>query len=346
MLAETTKMAVHRVPQFRATAAWVMGKCADPRFREPLALLMNDATPMVRSQAFRALGSIKLAGILAREGTPLRVSGLLLERAIHGTRKGSRRLRLAVNSVDGSVQSKVKPIQFLLSEDGQPILEYWVLEREAQEAMSVVFVLPRYTEASEVESPCAKAALKCLRWKRPSDLWGCLTWSPDTESEPVFETDDTLALTGRPDLLLAALSEIPRRADCADFWHTCWRALRSGASVVRGKRQIIVLAVKPVVGAGGHGLAEALDAGRGRIQVIASAPNAPVDEICRKTKTSCVWAEHDDAIVAAMENAYLNMLARYEVEFQPRSEGARQVEIKVQTRDGWGQTVIPLVTTA
>jgi hypothetical protein len=342
VLAETVKMATHAGPQFRATAAWVMGKCADPRFREPLAQLLSDGTPMVRSQAFKALGNIKLALLLAAEGNPLRISGLLLEPSGQSARKGGRRLRLAVTKPDGLSHVRVRPIQFMVTEDGQPVLKYRVVEQPAPEAISVVFVFPRHPDQAEAEDACSKAALNCLKWKRTSDLWACLPWSPEVEGEPPSESDATLPFTGRPELLSASFSEIVRRSDCADFWHTWWHALRAGASVVRGKRHIIVVAGETVDGVGGHGLAEALDAARGRVQVVASPPNPAVESICRKTRTNCTWAGAGEGITSAIERAYLNLLARYELEYQPLSADARQVEIKIQAQDGWGEIVIPI----
>ncbi len=53
------KMAVHRTPKFRATAAWVMGQTGDARFLEALGKMESDSDESVRRNAAQAIARIR-----------------------------------------------------------------------------------------------------------------------------------------------------------------------------------------------------------------------------------------------------------------------------------------------
>ena len=53
------RVAKHLKPEFRSTAAWVMGKIGDPAYAAELTLMVKDTDPMVRSAALRALLEIR-----------------------------------------------------------------------------------------------------------------------------------------------------------------------------------------------------------------------------------------------------------------------------------------------
>jgi HEAT repeat protein len=333
-LEETVRMANHPSPQFRATAAWVMGRCADPRFREPLAHLLRDASATVRARALKSLSSIKAAPARVSGGR-LRLSSMLLD-ASAGPQPVRRRLQVAVMSEDGRIHRKVLPIQFAITEGTCPILQYRVTLRPVPEAMSVIIVLPRSEEAAV----WSKAVRRCLKWKRTLDLWTFVPWAlgEGDESAPIDEAP--LTFTARPDLLWAQLNGFLPRRQRLDFWHAWWRALRAKAAVTRGKRHILVLAGEPVSGAAGLGLAEALEAARGQVQVIATSPNPAIEDVCLRTRTSLVKPVGNDTVATAIEQAYLNLLGRYEIEYQPQAAEAVQVEISVQTEEGSGSAVV------
>jgi hypothetical protein len=48
----------------------------------------------------------------------------------------------------------------------------------------------------------------------------------------------------------------------------------------------------------------------------------------------------EDEISAMIEQAYLNLLARYEIAYQPVVPDAPVLKVRIQTPGGWGETLI------
>jgi hypothetical protein len=48
----------------------------------------------------------------------------------------------------------------------------------------------------------------------------------------------------------------------------------------------------------------------------------------------------EDEIPAMIEQAYLNLLARYEIAYQPVAPNAPVLKVRIQTPGGWGETLI------
>ena len=135
---------------------------------------------------------------------------------------------------------KVAPLQFLLSEGGQYITSYKVSEKPLPEAMSVVFVIPRSREAAG--GAFFDGVLRCLRWKRPSDLWSILPYIETGDGEPPPPHDPEPAVfTGNSDALAATLRDTPKRLDCTDLWTGVWCATKQDGGQSRGRRHVIVL---------------------------------------------------------------------------------------------------------
>ncbi|HEY1183032.1 MAG TPA: HEAT repeat domain-containing protein, partial [Bryobacteraceae bacterium] len=344
-LAETIKLAAHPAPVFRATAAWVMGETGDPRFREPVAQLLRDPHPMVRSRALRSVASIKAAMAQAATGQPWRLSSLMLETmaaASAGGPKLTRRLQVAVGAPGGAPPA-LRAIHFMLCEDRLPVLNYHVTVRPSPPPMSVVFLFPRGGEAQE--PPWVTGALGCLAGKRPSDLWAYLPWRPAGEAAPAApaaQANQEFPFTPNPDALADAFRRMTQRADCADMWQTLWRALRAESNLARGKRHVIVFAAEPVRGVAGPGLVATVGAALGLVQVISSVPNPALEDLCNKTRISYAYAAAPEQIIARIEEAYLNLNARYEIGYQTLSQEARELKIRIQCPSGWGETSVAI----
>jgi hypothetical protein len=346
-LMEAVSMGSHASSSFRLTAAWLMGEMGDERLRAPLAQLMRDPAPSVRLRAFKALGRMKAA--LAQAASeqanlpdPCRVSGLFA-----GTdfdpQKAVRKLYVSVTTPDGKEHIKVLPTQFYLREDGSPVLNYRVAQRPAPEAMSVVFVLPRAGTTSE--SPWVAAVLNCLNWKRTSDLWAYLAWTTQSEEDGGVlgqKMDEALAFSASLQVLATALTAPPARDECSDLWHTMYRALRPETKVGRGRRHVLVFCPDAVSGAGGEVLANALSSPLASVQVISAAPNPRLEALCHRTRTSLVRVESAEAAAAAIEQAYLGLLARYEITYKTVSSAARQLEIQVRSPAGRGALTLAI----
>jgi hypothetical protein len=345
-LAEALKLAAHPDAVFRATAAWVMGETGDPRFREPVAQMLRDPHPMVRSRALRSVACIKAAMARAATGQPWRLSSLTLETMAAASAAGpklTRRVQVAVGTA-GSAPPALRAIHFMLCEDGQPVLNYHVTVRPSPPPMSVVFLFPRGGEAQE--PPWVTGALGCLAEKRPSDLWAYLPWKPAGEAvptAPAAQANEELPFTPNRDALAGSFRRMTQRADCADMWQTLWRALRAESTLARGKRHVIVFAAEQVRGVAGPGLVATVGAARGIVQVISSVPNPALEDLCNKARISYTYAAAPEEIIARIEEAYLNLNARYEIAYQTLSREARELKIRIQCPSGWGETtmVIP-----
>ena len=344
-LTETIKVAGHPDAIFRATAAWVMGETGDSRFREPVAQLLRDPHPMVRSRALRSVACIKAATARAATGQPWRLSSLMLgtmAAASAGGPKPTRHLQVAVGALGGA-PPVLRAIHFVLSEDGLPVLDYHVTMRPSPPPMSVVFLFPRGGEAQE--PPWVTGALGCLAGKRPSDLWAYLPWMAAGEgaaAAPAAQANQEFPFTPNQGVLADAFRRMTQRADCADMWQTLWRALRAESTLARGKRHVIVFAAEQVRGVAGPGLVATVGAARGIVQVISAVSNPALKELCNKARIGYTHASSPEDIIARIEEAYLNLNARYEIGYQTLSPEARELKIRIQCPSGWGETSVAI----
>jgi hypothetical protein len=335
MLADVVKLAGHESALFRSSAAWVMGETGDSRFAEALRHLISEPDPIVRKRAFAALAQLKAANAQPPMGAQWHMAGRMLGGE---SPKGLRRLMLAVVGDDMREQPKIAPLQFILSEGAQYITSYKISQKPLPESMSVVFVIPRSREGAG--AAFFAGALNCLRWKRPSDLWSVLPYIETGDGEPPPPRDPEPPLfTGNSDALAAALNDTPKRLECTDLWTAVWRAIKQDGGQSRGKRHVIVFSTAEEGRIAGHGLISSLQNGRIPVQAISSGPNEQLEEFCRRTHT---WYRSgaEEEIPAMIEQAYLNLLARHEIAYQPMAANAPVLKVRVQTPVGWGETQI------
>lgn len=334
-LADVMKLAGAESTLFRSSAAWVMGESGDPRFTESLRRMISDPEAVVRKRAFAALAQIKTANAQPPVGERWHVAGRMLAGE---SVKGLRRLMLAVASEDMRAQPKVAPLQFLLSEGAQYITSFKVTEKPLPESMSVVFVIPHSREAAD--GAFYEGALNCLRWKRPSDLWSLLPYIETGDGEaPVPRDPEPPLFTSSAAALATFLRGTPKRMESTDLWTAMWCATNQDGGQSRGKRHIIVFSSAEEGRIAGHGLIENLQGGRVPVQVICSGPNRQLTELCRRThvmQRNCAAEELGEII----EQAYLNLLARYEIAYQPAAATTTDIKVHLQTPFGWGETLI------
>uniref|UniRef100_Q029J2 PBS lyase HEAT domain protein repeat-containing protein n=1 Tax=Solibacter usitatus (strain Ellin6076) TaxID=234267 RepID=Q029J2_SOLUE len=341
VLTEITRLAAHESALFRATATWVMGESGDPRFTDSLRKLISEADPMVRKRAFAALSRIKSANAQPMQGQPWHIAGRILAGE---SIKGIRRALIAVASEDMRDQPKVAPLQFLLSEAGQYITSYKVVEKPPPEAISVIFVIPRSRDAAG--GAFFSAAARCLTWKRPSDLWSILPYIEAGDGEPPAPHDpDPAEFTAKSEALAATLQGTPKRIECTDLWTALWRASRPDAGQSRGRRHVIVFSSAEESRIAGHGLISTVQTGRVPLQAICAGPNAELQEFCKRTRMPLQLGVQDE-ISELVERAYLNLLTRYEISYQPVSTEPVPLKVRVQSPTGWGEAVIPFYSEA
>ncbi len=84
-----------------------------------------------------------------------------------------------------------------------------------------------------------RGAMASLRGKRSSDFWACELFLPEGPCEAV-PSEDPLAFHSNAMGVEAALHRYPQKVECADIWHTMWRALHAESASVRGRRHVIL----------------------------------------------------------------------------------------------------------
>jgi hypothetical protein len=241
----------------------------------------------------------------------------------------------------GSESLKLLPTHFIVSEDNQTVMSYQVLERPAREAMTVIFVFPR--TATPHLAPWNQGALRCLDWKRPADLWCTVPYLPEDDSAPAAGLDLELPpFSSQPQLAAASFTNSPKRADCTDFWTALWRTVRNESGPVRGKRHLIVFAPVDIGRIAGHGLIASVISSRTSVQLISNGPNSALQEFCRMTGGTFQTGKTDAALADLVTRAYLNLLACYDITYQPVVPGASAIRVRVNSPTGWGESSISI----
>lgn len=331
-------MASHGDALFRSTAAWVMGETGDPRFIEILARMLVKPDPTVRKHALAALRSIKEASAQTVQSAPWKVAGIIANPP-GDWQRSHRKIHLAVTTESGDLP-KLLPTQFILSENGQNVLSYKVVEKPPAEAISVLFVFPR--AANPETAPWNVGALKCLAWKRPSDRWASLPFLPTAEPEGGGHIEEPPVYLNSADALATSFMKTPRRLESSELWETLWRCVLPDVAPVRGRRHLIVVVNEELSRAAGRGLIANVLTSRTSLQVIASLPNLMLDEFCRNSRARLQTFEREDQISELVQQAYLHLTTRYEISYQPISNDAVEVKARVQTASGWGEVKIPI----
>jgi HEAT repeat protein len=338
IIPDLLKMAEHESALFRSTAAWVMGETGDPRFTEVLAKLLPDSNTAVRSRALAALGRIKASLAQSRAGEEWLLSGALLD---FSPQKPARRLQLAVAGEEAHDFPRILPTQVLISDNGQPVSAYKMLERVVGESMTVVFALPR--EAVPGGSSWTLGVQACNAWRRPSDLWAVSYYLTGPASDAGSDSlEEPPRFSSNSAALEAALEQPPARAECTDLWRTIWRAVRNDKGQTRGKRHLILFSHDEPLRCAGDGLISAVIASRTTVQVIAAEPSPKVEDFCRRARAGFHVPGSDEAIARAIEMACLNLLARYEVLWQSAGGEDGPIRVRIHTPAGWGETTVPL----
>jgi hypothetical protein len=156
-----------------------------------------------------------------------------------------------------------------------------------------------------------QGALRDVKWKRSKDRWSAIPYSL-TDSAG------------------------------AGFWTALGRAVLPGTTSARGERRVIVLAAGEVGGQADDTLIAAVQASRTSIQVVSCVANPALQEFCGRIGGRLVQVKDSSAIEEAVSLAYLNLLARYEIRYQPVSADAFSLKVRVHTPSGWGETSVEL----
>jgi hypothetical protein len=241
--------------------------------------------------------------------------------------------------MDGGPPPKLSPTQFLLSEDGQLVTTYQVEERPAPEAMSVTFLFPH---SGEPGVPVwIQGAARCLPRKRTFDFWRVAYYIAD---ESAAHADAQLpAFTSSTPTAAAELEKPSSKLDCCGFWTAMRNCLQSGNAPNRGPRHLIVYCPEEVsLPEDAPEIISAAMNSQISVQVIAGFPNAALEGICRRTKGRFRLIQPADNLSGIVEEAYLTLLSRFLIAYQPLSPTAAALNIRVSNASGWGSSTITL----
>jgi tellurite resistance protein len=325
MIQEILALSRHESPVFRSTAAWVMGATGDPRFTEALAGLLREPHGVIRKRAFAALGSIRTAVAQAHQGQPWRLFGRMLEP--DAVRPG-RRLIFGVAREDGTAPPTLLATQVLLSEEGENVVQYRVVDKPLPETMSVVFVLPRSG---------ADLVRACLPWKRPTDLWGFLYYTREVSATPAVG-DGAPRFHSSVEAIETELDRLPAANDCGDLWHNVARAVSLDSGGMVGNRKVILVNEPATRPDAGQELVSATAGAQAFVQAISFGPDRTVEDFCRRA--GGLYREGDES--GAIET-YLNLLARHEVVYQPVNPAAQSLKVRLHGPGLYAEMRLPLV---
>ena len=227
------QMAERAEPLFRATAAWIMGESADPRYLAALGRLLSDSDGRVRTRAFRSVSRIRRR--MSSPGASLQVH------LTEARRLGDdvRQLRIAVADVHG-VAPWLADTDFVISEDAQPVVRYDVHCRPAAAVLVVGFAIPRRPglEPSAVEA----ALLACLPRKRAADAWGVTRYSGNGSGvEPVMGETEPQRFAAKASLLRDRIGNPASRSAVAGSLLDAVTALLTGAASLAAERHLVVV---------------------------------------------------------------------------------------------------------
>ena len=336
-LAELLKMAGHDFPAFRRTAAWVMGNSGDPRFSEVLGRMIADGNAEVRKCAFTAVGRIRAAVAQVAQSPVWPVA------AVAGRKNpltGQRCVRVAVLAEDGRTSPHILPVQFMLAEQGQTIWSYRVMAKPAPEPFAVTFLFPR--NSGNGSPAWDRDGLRCLQWKRSTDLWSLVPYSGVENAPPGDDADLELpSFIANVAQAAQVFRETPSRADCTGFWTAVQRAIQPANPGFRGRRHLIILVFEEVSVPAGDQLVTAFQASRMSVQVVSAAANPGLREFCRRVDGRFQRVQSESDIEESVSMAYLGLLARYEIRYVPAAD-AGPVKLRVHTPAGCGETLVEL----
>lgn len=332
-IADLMKMAASDAPLFRSSAAWAMGETGDPRFSETLGRMMGESNSFVRKRAFTDLSRLKAAA-KKRQGCKWRVAARLLPAS-----DSMRQFGFEASPRDGTEQLPLLPTHFILSEDGRPVTQYQVEPCAPAGTLAVTFLFPHSTDSNP---PWVQGALGRLNRKRPSDLWCTAFYGPADQTAqaapnpPEFTADAPAAL--------AALQRPADQTLYAAFWDAILNSVQAVNSPEGGSRHLIVYNQSSLVApaTGIAGIVSAAVASNTSVQAVSLTHCEPLEELCRAAQGSFHLAPSALESSRLVEEAYLSLLARFKVSYQPDAPSARELNIRVFDPTGWGETTIAL----
>jgi hypothetical protein len=251
---------------------------------------------------------------------------------------------LGLAGEDGATPPALLPTQLLLTEGGQNVVQYRVVDRALPETVSVVFLLP---------PGGAESVLSCLPWKRTADLWASLYYTKDAAagagmdekrkpawvSRRVYPTGSYPRFQSSAEAIQSDLEQIPPVAECAGLWRSIAQVVNMDTGPLPGKRHVIVFGEPGTKAAAGDELVSAVAAAQALVQVVSPAPDAALEDFCRRVN-GIFWLSGNDAAI----RAYVNLYGRYEVFYPPLDTEAQTLKIRVHGPALCAETALALTS--
>jgi len=154
-------------PNRRTSGVWAMGETGDPRFLPFLTARFSGSTGNEKVNVIQALGRIRRREKSLTEAAPIEIRNC--DAKVDGA---DRRLVLSLWSSDEPAIRALKPTQFAIWERETLVEDYEVSAQENPAMAISGFVLPRFSSALDVYGIAVLDGItRCLRYKRPDDLW-------------------------------------------------------------------------------------------------------------------------------------------------------------------------------
>jgi P2-related tail formation protein len=125
----------------------------------------------------------------------------------------------------------------------------------------------------------------------------------------------------------AELGRVPATADCGDLWHNLRRAVALESGGISGKRKVLVLHEPPAPAGSIEDVVNATARAQAFIQAVSFRPDTAVEEFCRRV--GGLYREGDEGVVV---ETYLNLLTRYEVQYNPVNSEAEALKVRLHGR--------------
>jgi HEAT repeats len=358
------KMAERDTPRFRATAAWVMGQTGDPRFTRALAGLLSENDDMVRKRAFAALGQIRTARALSRQGPEWR----LRAECQGAPRNGWCNVRAQVTSLDGSERIHLRATNFILSEGALEVVNYRVDERPACDTR-LAFIFPRQTNAAE--SKFVAAALEALRSKQPGESWCVVPYGPAPPKQkelisasnpkrlfvpygpaadgaggggagtPAEGHAAPVVFGADPESIREKLLAPLPAAESMDFWEAILRTVQTLRDGSRGQKHVLIYNPRENGAPPDYQrIAAAAWQANTSVHAIAEAACPSVEKLVRRTGGTLRVVSNEAEAAEALKQAYFELTAQYVIRYQPAAEGADSLTIRVHSPAGWAEASI------
>ena len=78
------------------------------------------------------------------------------------------------------------------------------------------------------------------------------------------------------------------------------------------------------------------------VQAISTGKNPRVEDFCAKTRGVFRRVSGEEEASTAIEQAYLQLLARYEISYQPIEPLAQNLKVRAHTPAGWGEFTLAI----